>query len=53
MSFKEVYAFAAGALGIIGDARAVEPLTQALCDKDRYIQGIAKEVLKKIKSNKN
>jgi HEAT repeat protein len=38
------------ALGAIGDDRAVELLTQAQYDNDRYIQSIAKEVLKSIKS---
>ena len=41
---------AAEVLGKIGDARAVEPLTKALKDKDWNVQEAAKEALDKIKA---
>lgn len=44
---------AATALGEIGDARAVGPLTQVLKDQNREIQEAAKEALEKIKAKKS
>lgn len=39
---------AARALGNLGDARAVEPLSEALCDSDFHVQLIAAEALVKM-----
>lgn len=41
------------ALGKIGDARAVEPLTKALKDKDREVREAAKQALEEIKAKKS
>lgn len=50
----EVRSAAAEALGKIGDARAVEPLTKAaLKDTDRDVQKVAKKALNKIKAKKS
>ena len=43
---------AAHALGDIGDARAVEPLTKALESEKRFVREAAKEALEKIKAKK-
>jgi len=44
---------AARALGEIKDARAVEPLTQALEDVDEEVREAAKEALEKIKAKES
>lgn len=44
---------AALALGNIGDSRAVEPLTEALEDKDSDVREAAKKALDKIKAKKS
>jgi len=44
-----VRVLAARALGEIGDARAVEPLTKSLKDKERDVRGAAKEALERLK----
>jgi len=44
---------AAGALGHIGDAKAVEPLTKALKDKKKKVREAAKEALEKIKAEES
>ena len=49
---EDVRKVAAMALGEIGDARAVEPLTKALKDKKRDVRKAAKEALKRIKAQK-
>jgi len=41
---------AAEALGQIGDSRAVEPLTTALGDEDRFVREIAEEAVHRIAS---
>jgi len=41
---------AAGALGKIGDAKAVKPLTQALKDDSFVVQAFAREAIEKIKA---
>ncbi len=45
---SDVRAEAADALGEIGDARAVEALTQALEDEDAYVRYQAEKALEKI-----
>lgn len=44
---------AAEALGNIGDARAVEPLTKSLNDKNKDVRKAAKEALKRIEAKES
>ena len=41
------------ALGEIGDARAVQPLIQALGDEDELVQAYARQALQRIKAKKS
>lgn len=47
---EEVRRYAAEALGEIGDARAAEPLSKSLKDKDKNVRKAVKEALEKIKT---
>ena len=44
---------AAWALGWIGDARALGPLTKAMKDEDEDVQGAAKRALEMLKGKKS
>ena len=45
--------YAAGALGAIGDARAVKPLEEALNDEDEDVREAAKKALEEIRGETN
>jgi len=50
---EDVREYAAAALGEIGDARAVEPLTKALKDEYEYLRKAARKALKMIRAKKS
>ncbi len=47
----DVRIYAAKVLGDIGDAKAADPLIQALKDEEKYVQYAAEKALEKIKKD--
>ena len=46
----EVQASVARALGLIGDARAIEPLIAALQDNENHVRTTAKKALRRVRN---